>query len=105
MKTTTTRLTIAAAVLAVATGAASAQAMNAEIPFAFRAGNAVLPAGTYRVDVQATKQWVTLSTFESQRSVMLLPSGGTDVPRAWKDKGGAALAFACGPTRCELVRI
>ena len=50
MKTTTTKLTIAAAFLALATGIASAQTLKADIPFAFRAGAKMMPAGEYTVD-------------------------------------------------------
>ncbi len=55
MKKLTTKLMIAAAALVVAAGAASAQTMKAEIPFAFRAGDKVMAAGTYRVETLSTQ--------------------------------------------------
>src|SRR6516225_3285372 len=52
MKSMTTKLMMTAGALAIATGIASAQQYRADIPFAFRAGDRVLAAGTYVVRVK-----------------------------------------------------
>jgi hypothetical protein len=105
MKTTSTKLTIAAAILAVTAGVASAQAMKAEVPFAFRAGNTVLPAGDYRIDVKGNHRIVTLSNFDAKQTIMLLPAGSSTAPKAWRTKGDPVLAFECGAGRCSLVQL
>ena len=105
MKTTATKLMIAAAILAVTAGVASAQAMKAEVPFAFRAGNTVLPAGDYRIDVQGNHRIVTLSNFDAKQTIMLLPAGGATAPKDWRTKGDPVLAFECGAGRCSLVQL
>src|SRR5690348_9656660 len=70
------RMMIAAAAIAVAAGVASAQSMTAEIPFAFRAGEKMMPAGTYRVtNVNQQTSTPTLRFFESATAavVVLVP--------------------------------
>ena len=52
MKSMTTNLMIAAAALAITSGVASAQQYHADIPFAFRAGNATLAPGRYAVAIK-----------------------------------------------------
>ena len=49
MNSLTSALKLAAVTLTVAAGCASAQGLKAEIPFTFKAGGAVLPAGSYEL--------------------------------------------------------
>ena len=105
MKTMTIKIMIAAAILTVATTAASAQIMQADIPFAFRAGNSVLPAGEYRIDVKGPHHTVTFSNYDARRTAMLLPGAGETAPKAWRLKGEPVLAFECVSGRCALTQL
>ncbi len=105
MKNLTTNLMIAAAALAAVAGTASAQTMEAKIPFAFRASGKVLPAGTYRVGMLSTPSGnheliVTTATGKNQVLVYAAPDG--QAKSTWADSGMAVLAFECGVSRCAL---
>ena len=103
MKTTTTRLMIATALLALATGVASAQVLQANIPFAFRVGNKVMAPGDYRVRVNG--RIVTLANYEAKSTAILTPVSTGDPDEAWKVKGDPVLSFACGAGGCALDRM
>jgi hypothetical protein len=104
MKTTTTKLTIAAAFLALATGFASAQTVKADIPFAFRAGGKMMPAGEYTLQTtSSTVPVLALRNYEARQAVALVPSGQADSPKA--AGGEAVITFECGASRCSLVEI
>jgi hypothetical protein len=106
MKTNTTKLMIATALLTLATGVASAQVLQAEIPFAFRVGSKVMAPGTYTVRVDGQRHnLVILSNFASKNSAIVLPIGPAEVPKEWKAKGDPAMSFECGVGRCELARM
>ena len=80
----TKTLVLTAALAAVAVGA-SAASMNVEIPFTFRAGTAVLAAGSYRVHEGSSANGSTvvqLTNRDTKRSVMLAPSYRRDAPKA-----------------------
>jgi ABC-type amino acid transport substrate-binding protein len=100
-----TKLMIAAAALAVATGAASAQTMTADIPFAFRAGDQVLPAGEYRVEVTSPHNLVILSNFKEKRSAILIAQSAAGAPKDWRAAGTALMSFECGASRCTLTQM
>jgi hypothetical protein len=91
----TTKLMIAAAAL-VAAGAASAQTMKADIPFAFRAGGKVMAAGTYQMDFRGTGGTVTIRGLD-RGAVFAKPithtDGTVEAPK---------LVFACGRGTCSL---
>ena len=103
----TTKLMIAAAALVVAAGAASAQQLRADIPFAFRAGNKVMTAGNYRVWVNSASgvPVFRISNEHSRGSVILLSEGGVAPQKAWTTDGNARLVFACGSGRCALAQL
>jgi hypothetical protein len=94
----TTKLMIAAAAL-VAAGAASAQTMKADIPFAFQASGKVMAAGAYEVDLRATAGTVTMRSWD-KGGVVAMP-----IAR----RGGAVrepkLVFACVRGTCSLSQI
>ena len=92
----TTKLMIAAAAL-VAAGAASAQTMKADIPFAFQASGKVMAAGTYYVDfLRGTGGTVTIRSLH-HGAVLAKPithkDGTVEAPK---------LVFACGRGTCSL---
>jgi hypothetical protein len=93
----TTKLMIAAAAL-VAAGAASAQPLAAKIPFAFRAGGKVMPAGTYQVDVSRSWGAVTIRS-GNQAGVFALPIDRKEGSEP------AKIVFACGRGTCSLLQI
>jgi hypothetical protein len=104
----TTRMMIAAATLVVAAGSASAQSMKAEIPFAFRAGGVVMPAGTYRVQTDnhlGGHPYFLIGSVDGGRSVMLVGTVPHDPKKAWAAAGEAVLSFECGVSRCALSEV
>jgi hypothetical protein len=105
MKRIATRLMFAAAVVAAVTSVASAQAMKADVPFAFRLGNDMYPAGTYRVDVSNGYQFVKLSNMDTRRPANALVISTQDVPREWRSSETPIMAFECGLGRCQLTRV
>jgi hypothetical protein len=104
MKKTMLKLTIAAAFVAVATGIASAQAMKADIPFAFRVGEKVMAPGSYRVSMEGGNANVLrLFQFKGD-SVMTLTRAGSVPSKEWKQTG-YVLAFECTGNRCSLTTV
>jgi hypothetical protein len=98
MKSLTTRIMIVAAALVTA-GAASAQGMRAEIPFAFHAGGTVLAAGEYQVSLGGLGGTVTIRDTAHHTAVIAMPV--THIDR----KGESAkLVFACTSGACSLVQ-
>jgi len=93
MKNLTSKLTIAAVAL-VAAGAASAQVMKADIPFAFQAGGKVMAAGTYRVDLHGLGGSVVIQDANWHSSVMAMPVARID-GRDGDSNGDAKLIFTC----------
>jgi hypothetical protein len=108
MKNTTNNMIIVAAALLAVASAASAQTMEAKIPFAFRAGGKVLAAGTYRVKMQAQASgtpFLTISSYESRQTVLALGFGNGDAKANWKATGDGILSFECGNSRCALRQV
>jgi hypothetical protein len=100
MKTLTTNLMIAAVALAVAAGTASAQTMKADIPFAFQTGRKAMPAGTYRISMDASKGIVSLLSGDRTSDVLLLATyriGETKM-------SGPKLVFSCVAGSCSLTQ-
>jgi len=100
----TTKWLVTAAALAIVTGVASAQALQAEIPFAFRAGDKVMAAGTYRVEARDAQHFLILSNFESRQSAILLPNWLETPAKAVASRGEPVMVFECA-SRCELVKV
>ncbi|HEY2019336.1 MAG TPA: hypothetical protein VGH38_37770 [Bryobacteraceae bacterium] len=102
----TTRMMIAAATVAIAAGTASAQAMKADVPFPFRAGGKVMPAGTYRIGNLASNTSNPTFLFQSrQDSVVATPRFAKDAVKAWRVAGDPVLAFDCSARLCALAGI
>jgi hypothetical protein len=98
MKNLTTKLMFAAAAL-VAAGAASAQTMKADIPFAFQAGGKVMAAGTYRVDLKGQAGLVTILGTAREGAVIVTP-----ITHIERKENTAKLVFVCGRGLCSLVQ-
>src|SRR5690349_15396760 len=99
----TKNFAITVAALALSAGAASAQQLKAEIPFAFQAGGKVMPAGTYRVNNVATNNGAVFALQGDKTSSVVLPGARHDANKSWSDKA-PRLAFACGET-CQLTEV
>jgi len=102
----TTKLMIAAAAMAVAACAASAQNLKAEIPFTFRVNGAVMAPGMYSVTISYGKIGVPmlyLHTWEGNHAALARAESPHDVPRAWQAAGSPVLSFECGGSVCALV--
>ena len=105
MKHFATKTFVMTAVLAACAVGASAQSMNAEIPFTFRAGGAVLAAGTYQVDLSvADHSVVHLRNLDTKKSVMVMPRYRHDVDKNVA-AGAPKLWFACGGSNCVLTTV
>ena len=105
MKRTTSRLMIAAAVLAVASSAASAQTMKADVPFAFRVGNQMYAAGTYHFSVTNAERVVLVRNADTGRGGMQFVTGRDSPDARWQSANQPTVAFECGLGRCQLTRI
>jgi hypothetical protein len=108
MKNLTMNLTFAAATLVAAAGVASAQTMEANVPFAFRASGQVFAAGTYRINVQRAAGGNPLITIRgSDPHKQLLAATYPDGPAkaGWQQDGKAVLSFECGVSRCQLTKL
>jgi hypothetical protein len=104
MKNVTMRLTIAAAAFVAVAGVASAQTMEAKIPFSFRANGKVFTAGTYRVSMRqvSTTPLILIRSQDSGQGALAVAMS-TDTPKqAWTASGNAVLSFECGVSRCAL---
>src|SRR5215469_18846064 len=105
MKSATMGIIIAAAALSVAAGVASAQTYKVEIPLAFRAGNTLLQPGAYdvRVSLGATGiASVTIQNKDTNSTVVVLLTYGSDAPKRWREAGKPVFAFECAESHCML---
>src|SRR5882724_6641619 len=100
----TKTLVMTAALAALAVGA-SAQSMNAEIPFTFRAGDAVLAAGSYRIHAPTANgsSVIRLTNNDTRKGIILMPHYRSDAPKA--SSGEPKLWFACAGSSCVLTTV
>ncbi|SPE24307.1 conserved exported hypothetical protein [Candidatus Sulfopaludibacter sp. SbA3] len=104
MNTSTMRLMIATAALAVAAGTASAQAMKAEIPMSFRANGKLMPPGSYEVREDTGHGYIRVRKLDSDRSAMMGTGVTSDAPKMWREAGSPMLSFVCAGESCTLTR-
>jgi|SRR5713226_3755445 len=105
MKRFATKTLVMTAALAAFAVGASAQSMNAEIPFTFRAGDAVLAAGSYRINVEHTSgnnAVIRLNNDDTKKGIMLMPRYRVDAVKSW---AGPKLVFACTGSDCVLTTV
>src|SRR5689334_1552615 len=102
MKRFATKTFVMTAVLAASAAGASAQSMKAEIPFTFRAGDAVLAAGTYRIDVGNTV--VRVTNADTRTGIAMMPQYRRDVDKNAVD-GPPKLWFSCAGSSCVLTTL
>jgi hypothetical protein len=107
MKNLTTKLMIAAATLVASVGMASAQTMEAKIPFAFRADGKVFAAGTYRIQMMRTagSPIVAIKNVKNGGRLVSLASPNGGAKSAWQSSGAPVLEFRCGVSRCALTNM
>lgn len=107
MKSSTMRLMIATAALAVAAGSASAQTYKAEIPVSFHAGDKLLAPGSYQIHLASGtgRDIVYLRNLDTSTATMLLPGVKSDAPKVWLEDGSPRLAFDCLGDMCSLSRM
>jgi hypothetical protein len=101
MKNVTMRLTIAAAAFVAVASVASAQDMQANIPFAFRANGKVFAAGTYRVNVKTGNIPMLTIRNRATGAAALAVGRVTDANKT----GDARISFECGISRCALSKV
>jgi hypothetical protein len=98
----TKSIMVAAAALTLA-GAASAQGLKANIPFAFRVGDKLMQPGAYQITtVGTTIQSYRLFNISARDAALTLPNVSHDPAREWKADGKPRLAFECGTSECSL---
>jgi hypothetical protein len=105
MKTLTNRIALFAASAVVLGTMAYGQTnqMKADIPFAFHAGNGVLPAGEYTVSNERTpagSAYTTLRSVSLKKGVIALGS-----PNDAHAAGSPILVFRCARQGCALAAI
>jgi len=105
MNSLTSALKLAAVTLTVAAGCASAQGLKAEIPFTFKAGGAVLPAGSYELTESTGTKHLLMRNMDTLNAILLFPSFADDPSKAWRAEGNPKLGFLCGDGRCVLTQI
>lgn len=108
MKNLTMKMMFAAATLVAAAGVASAQTLEANVPFAFRANGQVFAPGTYRVHLNRTPSGSSLISIRgTDPHKQVLTSSYPDGPAkaAWQQAGKAVLSFECGVSRCQLTKL
>jgi hypothetical protein len=91
---------VAATVLTVAAGSASAQVLKAEIPFAFQVGDAKVAPGSYTLSVNAGDRVMRLTNSDSRQTWMAVASSPMEVRKAAQVHG--VLTFECAGARCAL---
>jgi len=103
MKSSTINLVLASAALLVASAAASAQTMKAEIPFPFEVAGTSMPAGTYILSsLNGELQFVLRN--DSHDSIFVKSQAGTDPQKEWRSSKAGVLEFVCGDG-CALTEI
>jgi len=104
MKNSTMRMMVAAAALTVAAGVVSAQTYKAEVPLAFRAGDKLMQPGAYNVQVTLTSgiAHVMVRNEDNGATAILVPTYGSDAPKAWRAAGKPVFAFECIDDHCML---
>jgi len=108
MTNLTTKLMIAAAAFVAVAGVASAESMEAKIPFAFRASGKVLAPGTYRVRVDRGTSGVPvifIGSREPGQQALAVPFASGSAKKDWTSAGTALLSFECGVGRCALNQV
>ncbi len=105
MKNLTSKMMMAVATLALA-GAASAQTLKADIPFAFQVGSKVMAPGSYLVSRNAGDgiEIFRLYNVGDKNSALSIPDVKHDPAKDWNADGKPRLAFECG-SRCFLAEI
>ncbi|HKD08191.1 MAG TPA: hypothetical protein VKB79_19985 [Bryobacteraceae bacterium] len=104
MKTIANRIFQYAAGAALLTASAFAQSnMTANIPFAFHANGATMPAGTYHVDASTTPSGSRFIVLRSRSTnPVIAVAGSLDAPSANR---GARLVFHCKDNGCDLRQV
>src|SRR6516162_4438095 len=106
MKSVTGNLTIAMALMALAGGIASAQSMRADIPFAFRVGEKLMPAGSYQLNLTGDRrEALVIRNSDRKTSALAVSSGWTMAAKSWTAAKEPMLAFDCSAGRCTLAQL
>lgn len=98
MRNLTNKLMIAAAAL-LAAGAASAQTLKADVPFAFQANGKTMPAGIYTVNLRGPAGTVSLQGDWKASAVMARP-----VSHIESQDQTPRLVFLCRRGTCTLIQ-
>ena len=106
MNNVTKNLTIAMALTALAGGIASAQSMRADIPFAFRVGEKLMPAASYQLNLTGDRrEALVIRSSDRKTSALAVSSGWTMAAKSWTATKEPMLAFDCGGGRCTLAQL
>jgi hypothetical protein len=108
MKSLTIRWMIAVAALAAAASSASAQTYKAEIPMAFRAGNAQMAPGSYDFVLLLSGSGhatIQIRDRHGNHSAFVVPFQGSDATKAWREEGKPKISFDCVGNTCSLRKL
>jgi hypothetical protein len=104
MKTIANRIFQCAAGAVLLTASAFAQTnMTANIPFAFHANGATMPAGSYRLDTTSTPSGTTLIVLRDSaaKKAVVAAAGSLGQPNT----RGARIVFRCNESGCDLRQV
>jgi hypothetical protein len=103
MKHLTMNSLMAAAVVVLAAGSASAQTLKADIPFTFQVGSVTMAPGAYTVSRTqgAASRYLRLRNDDTKKAILAQYSV-EDVSKNLKSQGTAVLQFECAGPRCVL---
>jgi len=92
-----------AAIVVLAAGSASAQALKADVAFPFAAGHSMMTPGTYQVlvDPSGHERFVIIQNAATKKAAIVTMTA-TDVPKAWAARGEPVLQFQCADGHCAL---
>ncbi len=103
-----TNTLLAATAFVAAAGIASAQSMEANIPFAFQAGRTTFAAGTYRVQLQRSNsgnRMIRIAGKQPKTQMLAYGYAEGSAKTAWAESGNPVLLFHCGGGKCSLTDV
>jgi hypothetical protein len=80
---------------------------KAEISMSFRAGDTQMTPGSYEFNVSlgSVNPVILVRKADGSAKAMLLPTPGSDAPKAWQNDGKPKISFNCVDGACTLARL
>jgi len=97
-----TKWMVAAAAVTVAAVGASAQVLQADVPFAFGGVAGRESPGTYQVTIDSN-HLVHFRNMDTHDTRLATPAFLSDPKKEWRASALPKMVFQCGPSGCEIV--